>query len=192
MPDGTEQPISYTSRTLSKAERNYSQIEKEALAIIYAVKKFHQYLYGHQFILLTDHKPLLGLLAENKAIPSMAAARKQRWAITLSAYNYILKYRPGSLNSNADFFSRYPSENLNEEQSTITNNIFLTELSHSPITSTEISYYSKHDPIISLVMEYTLTAWPNKIADRLKPYFYRKNEIENSCLLWVNRVITLL
>ena len=165
MPDGTEQPISYTSRTLSKAERNYSQIEKEALAIIYAVKKFHQYLYGHQFILLTDHKPLLGLLAENKAIPSMAAARIQRWAITLSAYNYILKYRPGSLNSNADFFSRYPSENLNEEQSTITNNIFLTELSHSPITSTEISYYSKHDPIISLVMEYTLTTWPNKIAD---------------------------
>lgn len=194
MPDGTEQPISYTSRTLSKAERNYSQIEKEALAIIYAVKKFHQYLYGRKFILLTDHKPLLGLLAENKAIPSMAAARIQRWAITLSAYNYTLKYRPGSLNSNADFFSRYPSENLNEEQSTITNNIFLTELSHSPITSTEISYYSKHDSIISLVIEYTLTAWPNKIADRLKPYFYRKNElsIENSCLLWGNRIIVPL
>ena len=58
----------FTSRTLTNAERNYSQIEKEALAIIFAVKKFHQYIYGQFVTIQTDHKPLLGLLAEHKGI----------------------------------------------------------------------------------------------------------------------------
>ena len=84
MPDGTETAVSYASRTLSKSERNYSQIEKEALTIIYAVKKFHQYLYGQHFVLLTDNKPPLGLSSEEKAIPSLATARIQRWARTHS------------------------------------------------------------------------------------------------------------
>ena len=114
MPDGSEKPITFASRTLSKAERSYSQIEKEALAIVYVFKKFHQYLFGRHFLLYTDHKPLPGLLSEQKRILNMAATRTQRWDILLSAYNYSLKYRSSSENSNADFFSRFPS---NEEDS---------------------------------------------------------------------------
>ena len=62
LPDGTERPVAYTSRTLSSTERNYSQLEKEALSLTYGVQKFNQYLYGHQFILVTDHKPLTTIL----------------------------------------------------------------------------------------------------------------------------------
>ena len=67
MPDGSDRPISYASRTLTKSEQNYSQLEKEALSCIFGIKKFHDYVFGHPFKLVTDHKPLLGLLKEDHA-----------------------------------------------------------------------------------------------------------------------------
>lgn len=108
MEDGSERPISFASRTLSQAERNYSQLDKEALALVFAVKKFHQYVYGRTFILTTDHKPLLGLLKADKALPVMASPRMHRWGIILSGYSYDLQYRPGIENANCDALSRLP------------------------------------------------------------------------------------
>ena len=62
----------FNSRTLTKAERKYSQIEKETLAITVAVKKIHKYIYDQTVTIQTDHKPLLGLLAEHKSIHSIS------------------------------------------------------------------------------------------------------------------------
>ena len=89
-PDGSEKPIAYASRTLTKPERAYSQLDKEALAVIFAVKKFHHFLYGRHFVIYTDHKPLLGLFNPEKATPTMASGRGQRWSLTLLGYEHEL------------------------------------------------------------------------------------------------------
>ncbi|CAK1596228.1 unnamed protein product [Parnassius mnemosyne] len=78
---GRERPVMCVSRALTAAECNYSQIQKEALAIVFAVKKFHQYIYGRRFTLRTDHKPLVTIFGPHQGIPSMTASRLQRWAL---------------------------------------------------------------------------------------------------------------
>ena len=85
MADGTEKPIAFASRSLSKSEKNYSQIDKEALGLVYGVRKFLMYL---KFTLVTDHKPLTTILGPKRGVPAIAAARLQRWAILLGAYSY--------------------------------------------------------------------------------------------------------
>ena len=107
-PSGEERPCAYASRTLSKSERNYAQIEKEALSIVFGIKKFHQYLYGRKFTLVTDHKPLLSLLGPQGGIATLAAARMQRWVLLLSGYQYDIQYRSTTKHANADCLSRLP------------------------------------------------------------------------------------
>jgi len=77
MTDGSDKPIAFASRSLAATERKYSQLNKEALAIIFGVKKFHHYLYGRQFTICSDHKPLKHLFDYSRPIPAMASARIQ-------------------------------------------------------------------------------------------------------------------
>ena len=88
--------------------KNYSQLEKEALAIVSAVKKFHNYLYGCHFIIQSYHQPLSFLFHESKGIPQQASSRIQRWALTLTAYNYDIRYKAAKKLLNADVLSRLP------------------------------------------------------------------------------------
>ena len=107
MPDGSDRPVCFASRTLSKAEQNYSHLDKEALAI-FGVKKYHQYLFGRQFEIKTNHKPLTHIFDESRVVPAMASGRIQRWALTLGAYDYRIRYRQGKSNANADALNRLP------------------------------------------------------------------------------------
>ena len=108
LPDGSERPIAFASRTLSNSECNYAQLEKEALAVVFGIKKFHQYLYGRKFTMVTDHKPLTATLGPKKGIPPLAAARLQRWAILLSTYTYEIEFKPTLKHANADGLSHLP------------------------------------------------------------------------------------
>ena len=108
MPDSSEHLIVFASRTQSPSEKNYSQIEREALALVFGVQKFHQYLYGRKFFLIRDHKTLLAILGPKKGIPSLAAARMQRWSFLLSAYQYEILFKPTDKHCNSDGLSRLP------------------------------------------------------------------------------------
>lgn len=100
-PVGQDKPIAYFSRTLQKAEINYSTIEKELLAIVEAVKHFRPYLLGNKFILFTDHKPLTFAFGAKNA-----NARLLRWRLDLEQYDYEIRFRKGSQNVVADGLSR--------------------------------------------------------------------------------------
>ena len=111
MPTGEERPIAFASRTLSVAEKNYSQIDKEALGIVWSIKKFHTYLYGRPFTLITDHQPLTAIFHPEKHLPAMTAARLQRYALFLAGYRYSIVYRKTTDHGNADGLSRLPLDN---------------------------------------------------------------------------------
>ena len=77
-PDGTEKVIAHASKTIRPSEKNYSQIEHKALALVYGVKKFHQYLWGREFMLQTDRKPLTTIFGKKKGIPPTTAGHLKR------------------------------------------------------------------------------------------------------------------
>jgi len=111
--DGTEKPIGFVSCTLSPAERNYSQLEKEGLACVFGIKRFHSYLFGRHFYLCTDHKPLLTLFKESRAVNPQASARIQRWALTLSMYEWVEEEKRGMSPTLTTCLGRWKEERSN-------------------------------------------------------------------------------
>ena len=99
-------PVMYLSRSLSPAERNYANIEKEALSIVWCVKRAEKLLLGRHFLIRTDHRPLEYIFGEHKGIPKTTSARLQRWAILLMAYDYSIRYVAGAQVPEADALSR--------------------------------------------------------------------------------------
>ena len=104
--------IAYTSKHLSERESKWSTTEKEAYAIIHAVRVFYPYLYGRPFKVYTDHKPLEWLMNVQDPTGKLA-----RWWIELQKFQIEIAYRPGKKNQNADCLSRIPlpRENFTEE-----------------------------------------------------------------------------
>ncbi|XP_052895733.1 uncharacterized protein K02A2.6-like [Anopheles moucheti] len=105
-PDGSMKVVQHASRALSKAEFGYSQIDREGLAIIFAVTKFHRMIYGRHFTLQTDHRPLVRIFGSKKGIPTYTANRLQRFALTLQLYDMDIEYVPTGSFGNADVLSR--------------------------------------------------------------------------------------
>ena len=185
--NGEERPIMFISSTLTKSEQNYAQIQKEALAILFGVRKLHKYIYGRRFTLVTDHLPLKTIFNPKKNIPTMAASRLQRWALELSAYEYDIQYRKGENLAHADAMSRLPSPELFEEPVYFFNTFF-----EGPLSAEDISKSIRKDQVLTRVYDYTLRGWPEKVEQpSLKPYFPRQTELslENQIVLWGNRVI---
>ena len=158
--DGIERPVAFASRTLSVAERNYAQLEREALSIVYGIKRFHQYLYGRKFKLITDHKPLTTIFGPKTGIPTLAAARLQRWALLLSAYSFDVVYRGTLEHANADGLSRLPLPGGNTKVSVDVAAMFnIVQLSSLPLTHIQMRTATRSDPVLSKVLQAIKEGW---------------------------------
>ena len=195
MEDNSERPIAFTSRTLAPAEKKYSQVEKEGLAIVYAVRKFHQYLYGHHFTIFSDHQPLKYLFSESRQVPAMASSRIQRWALTLGTYEYTIQYRPGTTIANTDALSRLPLEDQPADKDIPMPgdvNFLVQQLSVSIVTASQIASWTEKDVIMSRVHHFILHGWPDRCPDSsFQPFYTRRDELStvDGCILWGAKVV---
>jgi len=192
LPDGTERPIAFASRTLNSSERIYAQVEKEALSLIFGVKRFHTYLYGRPFTLLTDHKPLTAILGPKKGIPPVAAARLQRWAILLSAYQYTIEFRPTKAHANADGLSRLPLNVTTSEGYSVEVEAYnLAQIDSLPVRAASLKTATAQDAVLSRVLQFVREGWPHKIEEYYKPFWKQREglTVEAGCLLRGARVV---
>lgn len=197
MENGTERPIAYASRTLNAAERNYSQIDKEALALVWGVKHFYNYVFGREFTMITDHKPLVSIFHPEKGIPSTTAARMQRYALFLSGLTYRIEYKSTTAHGNADSLSRLPMKVVNTvvtecDDDEAINALHVNQLEKLPVTQAQIRRETTHDPLMATVLQHIMNGWDEEISDsNLKAYFVRKTELieHQGCLMWGTRVI---
>ncbi|XP_064875144.1 uncharacterized protein K02A2.6-like [Oncorhynchus nerka] len=164
LKDGSERPVAFASRTLNDAEKNYSQIDKEALTLVWAVKKFHAYLYGKRFTLVTDHQPLRSI---------------------------DIEFKPSSLHTNADGLSRLPCTRERQRSVDAVDIFHTAQLEALPVTRTVIKQETRKYVTLSKVYTYTMSGWPATGRKELTPYFQRRNKITmyQGCLMWGMRVM---
>lgn len=153
MSDGSEKPIAFASTTLNLSEQKYSQIEKEALSIIFSVNKFYQYLYGTLFTLRTDHKPLVSIFHPEKGIPQFSANRLRRWAIILSNFQYKIQF-VSSQNNVAELFSRLPIVESHTFVESVDINFisYFKQNVHFPIDFIKIKKATSKDRILKIIL----------------------------------------
>ncbi|EYB94088.1 hypothetical protein Y032_0175g486 [Ancylostoma ceylanicum] len=197
--DGTEKAICHASRNLTDAEKKYGQIEKEGLALVYAVRKFHRYLLGRHFTLLTDHEPLLAIFGSKKGLPTYSANRLLRWSLILRGYDFTIEYRKTANFGQADALSRLIAEQTTpSEDVVIAQAVQEAEADCRAITSTlpvdmkMIAEESAKDDTLKNVISYVQKdKWPHKPSADVARYFALRQSlaIQDDCLFFGPRIV---
>ena len=192
MPDGSERPIAYASITLSKGERNYSQLEKEGLACIFGVKSFISTFWVIHLTRSPTTGPFWLLLSECKASSPQSSAQVRRWSLFLASYEYTLKFRGTQLHKNADALSRLPvAVKMPAKEEPPEPVLLLEQLYYAPITSQQIVTWTRQDPNLLPLLQVLQQGWPARSTPELAPFYSRKDEFSllNGCILWGSRVV---
>ena len=174
--DGSERSTSNVSKTLTPSQRRYSQIKEEAFAVVFGLKKFHQFLYGRKLILVTDHKPLLALFNPSTGTPAMAANCLACWALMLRQYDYAIEYHKSTDHGNADALSRLPAgefenplfdkEEEKERSMVLSIHMVNQQLDPDcdPLKPGVLAHESSKDSVISSVIQHVREGWPYTIS----------------------------
>lgn len=193
--DGTTKPIAHASRTLLPAEKNYSQIEKEALSIVFGVKKYHRFLYGRSFVLQTDHKPLLTIFGGKKGIPTHTANRLRRWGVTLLNYHFRMEYVKSKEHGHADGLSRLiPKKEEILEETVIAalteekeiSGLLLNTVRELPVTLDQIKKEAEKDHYIVNLKSQTRWNKKQKKGTQISPF-----SICDNTLMYADRIVIL-
>ena len=186
--DGTMRPVYFfASKTLSKPETNYSQIERESLAVWWGCKRFHLYLYGASFVVLTDHKPLRTLMTAN----GKPSARILKWTLNLQSYNFTVEHIKGCSNP-ADILSRQPSSS--DDGITSSTEVYINSLIANSVPKavsfSEILEASNRDPVLQKVGSCLQKQHWGK-DDELKPFSKVKEQLtfKSGILLKDTRIV---
>ena len=191
----TWQPVAFASRSLNETELRYAQIEKEALALVYACEKFSEYVLGKVILLETDHKPLVPLLG-SKSLDTLPP-RVLRFRIRLMRFQYSINHVPGKTLYMADTLSRAPLNILTtDETAKETESFVQAEISSIPASKDYLESYRKaqsEDAVCSKLMEFCRSGWPkNKhLQGDLKKYwqFHSNFSVCNDLLLFGSRIV---
>ena len=180
--------LGYASRALSDVESRYSQTEREMLAVVWGVEHFHLYVYGAQFSVITDHKPLIGIFKNHKQI----SPRMERWKLRLMPYDCQLIYRPGRDAENpADYMSRHPCPTAREEQNLAEDyvNYVCTNAVPKAMTLEEIKQETRNDAEMQAVIKAVETDQWN--VPEVQNYKKLKEELSvfNGLVLRKNRIV---
>ena len=202
--NGTCKAVQHASRSLTPAESNYSQIEKEGLALVYAITKFHKMVSGRKFTLQTDHKPLLAIFGSKHGIPVYTANRLTRWALILSSYDFKIEHIGTEKFGNADILSRLIDQHTKPDEDFVIASIQLEDdlnqvvnesINNIPVTFDVILKAQTLDSTIKQVVLFMQTNWPSKIpensASELRFYFNRRSNLQqvNNCLMYGDRIV---
>ena len=194
--DGQFKTVAYGSRSLTKTEQRYAQIEKEALALTWASERFSDYVLGMDYHLETDHKPLVPLLSTKDW--DDITPRIQRFKMRLMRYRFTISHVPGKLLVTADTLSRQPlkTKNTNTDLENDTKAYVNLVMDYLPASDKRIQEFISNqstDEICSKLIEFTQSGWPNKynIPEALKSYWSYRSEfsIINGLLLKGKRIV---
>ena len=196
--DETLRPVAYASKSLTETERRYAQIEKEALAITWAMEHWQNLLIGLRDLKVeTDHRPLVPLLS-TKSLDELPI-RVQRFRIRLMKFNFKISHVPGKLLYTADALSRSPLptfediDNLRESTELCVQTL-MTHIPSSHKRLEEIRQELKKDDTLSAVMNYVLTGWPKNwetLSGPIRKYWDERGtlSVHDEVLLKGNRLV---
>ena len=187
-PNGDERPISFASRTLNKNERNYSQVDKEGAAVIFAVDRFQQYIFGRKFTIRCDNKAICRIFGKKSCIPVLAASRLIRWSLILNMYDFDIKFRPTDKHNNADMLSRIPLPSSTPEP--VMHRVHSMQIENFCVDAATVRQESVKDPQLSKVISSLQNDdWSSNEIDRA--FLRRKDELylEQGIVMWGLRVV---
>ena len=182
-------PIAFASRTLNDPESRYAQIEKEMLAAVYGLEKFHYYTFGRPVTVVTDHKPLVAIA---KKPLSKAPKRLQALLLRAQAYNYSLIYKPGKQIPVADALSRAPLPEKPNTEVVSVNNITFSPI--RPERLDQIRAATQNDVTLTVLKSTLMEGWPSDKAllpQNLHVYYNYRDEltVQDGIILRGDRVV---